>query len=1137
MFILLFSERHHIFSFFIIMDLSFRNFKLKSDPSRRLAYSRAELLELYSTAAPTPTVVDRLRHLGLRSVCRLNYITAAGAVRLLQLQCDRGFPPGIFLRRYRGCRSGRSQHPAAAEVPMTTPPMSTTDNSRPRLHPILPPQQSFTSSLLRERKQRNFRDASVICKHRRAVRRLCNVERSSSTNSADFTSIGLFNAQSLGNKFAAVCERIIADRLHLCAVVETWHDSADSPCLIATAPPGYRYIEKSRPRKVADQLTINTNHGGLCLFYASFIGAREIPLPTYNSGLEALAVYVHGARRNALIIILYWPGSTAVTNAFFDDFSDILERTSTFGCPVILLGDINIHLDIVTDPDAVKFSTILDSHSLTQHISSATHRRGHTLDVFITTSDCPVASIVSEPPVLSDHSFISATVDLQFKHGQPVNIIRRRSWRQFNFDKFCNDLQNSALLISPPIDVTGLVDCYNKTLTDLLDKHAPFIPSKSRAHPNAPWYDRRCQLMKAETRRLEREYRMKKSELNLHMWRHQSRMLRFYLHKRYVEYWTEAINSNAGDSKALWSKISALLKAPQVSSDIGHTADDFANHFQSKVNNIRVTTELDAEPEINRRRCNNLTVMRETTVQEITEIIAKAPSKHCSLDPVPTWLLKRLVPILAITLSNITNVSIREGVFPAVLKQAIVRPRIKKSTLNPDDLASYRPISNLSFLSKMIERIVSARFTEHAESQNLLPCRQSAYRTHHSTETAIAAVHDEIVRAIDGGNICALVLLDLSSAFDTVDHNTLLNVLNRRFGIKELTLDWFKSYLEDRTQTFHVGQHESGPHSVSCSVPQGSVLGPKEFVAYTEQIEEVISQHSVDHHLYADDTQLIKPAQLVDIPFVIDSLQQCVFELHRWCASRRLQLNPSKTEIIWFGSRSSLSKMEGIDLALHVGSDVIEPTSCVRDLGVFLDCELSMKQHIGKVASACFYHLRRLRQVRRILGETVVARLVSAFILSRLDYCNSVLANLPKKSIEPLQRVQNAAARLVKNLGPRDHVSSALRELHWLPVQYRITYKLCLLMHLIHIGRSPSYITDLVTATANIPARCDKGLRSTTSHSYEHAATRLKFGERSFTFAGPSAWNSLPTSLQSETNTKTFKRKLKTTLFTAAFPS
>jgi len=195
---------------------------------------------------------------------------------------------------------------------------------------------------------------------------------------------------------------------------------------------------------------------------------------------------------------------------------------------------------------------------------------------------------------------------------------------------------------------------------------------------------------------------------------------------------------------------------------------------------------------------------------------------------------------------------------------------------------------------------------------------------------------------------------------------------------------------------------------------------------------------------------------------------------------------------------------------LHVGSDDIEPAECVRDLGVLLDNELSMKRHIGKVASVCFYQLRRLRQVRRILGADVVARLVSAFVLTRLDYCNSVLANLPDSTIAPLQRVQNAAARLVKGLGPRDHITSALRELHWLPVRHRITYKLCILMHLIHIGQSPSYLADLVTATADIPSRADKGLRSVKTHRYETATTELKFGERSFSYAGPDAWNSLP---------------------------
>jgi hypothetical protein len=285
----------------------------------------------------------------------------------------------------------------------------------------------------------------------------------------------------------------------------------------------------------------------------------------------------------------------------------------------------------------------------------------------------------------------------------------------------------------------------------------------------------------------------------------------------------------------------------------------------------------------------------------------------------------------------------------------------------------------------------------------------------------------------------------------------------------------------------------------------------------------------------ADDTQLLKQTSTADVESTIHSLQQCIESIHQWCSSMRLQLNPSKTEVIWFGTKSSLKKLENTDLALHVCSDVIKPASVVRDLGVLLDRELSMKKHIGKVASVCFYHLRRLKQVRRILGQQTTASLVSAFVLSRLDYCNSVLAGLPKSTMAPLQRVQNAAARLICSLGPRDHITPALRQLHWLPIEHRITYKLCILMHLIHTGRSPSYLSDLVTATANIPSR--SRLRSATSHRYELPSTRLVFGERSFSFAGPVAWNSLPVVLQQPLDTTLFKGSHKATLFERASTS
>ena len=170
-----------------------------------------------------------------------------------------------------------------------------------------------------------------------------------------------------------------------------------------------------------------------------------------------------------------------------------------------------------------------------------------------------------------------------------------------------------------------------------------------------------------------------------------------------------------------------------------------------------------------------------------------------------------------------------------------------------------------------------------------------------------------------------------------------------------------------------------------------------------------------------------------------------------------------------------------------------------------------------------FFHLRHLKSVRRILGAEVTSGLMSAFVTTRLDYCNSVLAGLPQSTIDPLQRVQNAAARLVAGTGTRDHITLVLRSLHWLPIKFRIIYKLCVLMHLVRVGRSPAYL----------PGR--ERLRSSSSFQYELPRLKLKFGERSFSFSGPKAWNSLPSNLQEHTNTDTFKKLLKTHLFNLTF--
>ena len=348
----------------------------------------------------------------------------------------------------------------------------------------------------------------------------------------------------------------------------------------------------------------------------------------------------------------------------------------------------------------------------------------------------------------------------------------------------------------------------------------------------------------------------------------------------------------------------------------------------------------------------------------------------------------------------------------------------------------------------------------------LLPTRQSAYRRFHSTETAVAIVHNNIVHATNSDQVSALVLLDLSAAFDTVDHGTLLDVLSLRFGITGSVLEWFKSYLTGRTQILTTSADISAVVPLICSVPQGSAVGSLLFIAFTGDIEKTIEVYYVKHDLYADDTQLLSHMCIAEIQYRRAAIENCVLAIQDWCASRCLQLNPAKTEIIWFGSRSNLAKLQKDDLCLKLASIIVNPSETVWDVGVLLDSELTMRPHFAITASTCFSHLRWLRQLRRCADQSTMQRLVSAFVIARLDYCNLAMAGLPTSSLAHLNRVLSAAVRLVAGLGPRDHVTE--HSLHWLPIQFRIKFKLCVLMHSAMYGQSPSNIKDVFVPLSDL---------------------------------------------------------------------
>ena len=414
--------------------------------------------------------------------------------------------------------------------------------------------------------------------------------------------------------------------------------------------------------------------------------------------------------------------------------------------------------------------------------------------------------------------------------------------------------------------------------------------------------------------------------------------------------------------------------------------------------------------------------------------------KTCYLDPVPTDFLVKYLDVLLPVITKIINISLETGYFPRDWKEAIIRSILKKSGLE-SAFENLRPISNLAYISKLIERAVYNQTHDHILRCDFYPVLQSAYRRYHSTETALLKVLNDILLSMNSQRVTLLVLLDLSSAFDTIDHGILLERLRSKFGIRGKVLSWFSSYLSGRSQCVMLNGTLSDSSDLNFDVPQGSRLGPLLFILYASKLFDIINNHSPYSHGFADDTQLyvsFKPDYPCDQ--AISVIESCVNDLRKWMIQDKLKLNDGKTELLVIGSKQQLQKLNPCHV--RVGNADVHPVPIARDLGVWLDSNLAMSCHITKTCGAVFYWLHNIKRISKFLSRENLLTVIHAFVTSRLDYCNGLLYGLPNTELIKLQRVQNAAARLVTSTRKYDHITPILRELHWLPVKFRIHFKL-----------------------------------------------------------------------------------------------
>ena len=389
----------------------------------------------------------------------------------------------------------------------------------------------------------------------------------------------------------------------------------------------------------------------------------------------------------------------------------------------------------------------------------------------------------------------------------------------------------------------------------------------------------------------------------------------------------------------------------------------------------------------------------------------------------PTPLMVECLDALLPVITMMINLSLRCGTFPDDWKFADVKPRLKKTDAEAL-FSNLRPISNLSFASKLTERAVFAQTHDHLITNKLYPKAQSAYREFHCTETALLRVKNDILLNMNQRRVTLLVLLDLSAAFDTVDHTILLNRFSRDFGITGNVYSWFEFYLHNRSQSVSINCGTSDKFHTKYGVVRVPVLAlycssytQGNCLRSSDVTYPMCTPTPMTRRLYISFNADSRAEQSA----ALSAMQNCTADIRKWMLQDRLRLNDDKTEFIIIGKRQQLAKVN-ID-SMQVGESSITPASRVKNLGCWFDGQLKMDTQINSICKTALFHLYNIRRIRKFLNFECTKILVNAFVTNRLDFCNSLLYGLPNNQLHKLQRIQNVAACLICNVGGFEHIT------------------------------------------------------------------------------------------------------------------
>ena len=934
-----------------------------------------------------------------------------------------------------------------------------------------------------------------------------------------------YNCRSLLNKLEDLINICVKLNPSIICLTETWFD--DSTPQTAYIPEGYRILRNDRSEEFKQRYG-KTSGGGTAILYKKEMKIRDLKIGDIEQETQWVEVKTE---KNFILGVVYRANYTDLIYEKDDvpPLETILNEASIKTNRVIVVGDFNCDVSAQNrDPETNGLEQIFNRMSMKQMIKSptriSTSNKTTIIDHVWTNPTLKLINDCGTIEGISDH--VGQYIKVNEKKEKPEEeIIRFRSYRCYNKDDFNEDLKLNLEKseFNDQIDKEEVDNAMNTWLTiftDASQKHAPVVQKvKKYSRERIPWYTNELETKIKERNSKLQLYRLYGDKRDLKTSNKITNEITHLKRKLKRKHYKQRIEKYEGDPKNLWK---ILKDVTQTHTDKSAVEPEYMNQSKAnKFNQFFATIGTEIQKSLGFKSNTQTTSnngdfkFKEETEETIIKLIDRIRSDVATgEDNISARLLQDAKFTIAESLTKLVNLSYRMKVFPDSMKKATIRPIHKKNCT--DEMSNYRPISLLSVVSKIFERSATNQLVKHLEENHLLNGTQHAYRKGHSTQTCLMEAVEYIHKERDRGNIVGIASLDLSKAFDSINHSLLLEKL-RRLGLGEDAINWCGSYLKDRVQKTKFKKYVSEECKVTSGVPQGSILGPILFICFTNDMANIFQNCKVLS--YADDTQLIVTGP--NLKQVKAQLEELINTAQNWYTNNSLKNNTGKTEIIIIGKNRTDKKTPTFIEVIEDGKiSKLEPSEYIKILGIYIDEQLNWNHQTQMLRKKANNSIRNLHRINQLIPLKHRILLYNSLVASHYNYSDTVWSGCGVANEKKLQTTQNFAARSILGKSKYSSATEALKTLKFLPLKQKRKVHEAVYVHKALNEKLPRETTQQYR-----DYEPKTNLRSSKTHRLnipKHSTEQYKRGPLYRTLK---TWNSVPEELRTDLTTPNFKKK------------